>query len=291
MTHYTDPAEAARAVAARREDLDSWRQTHPDAEVPASVAQILDDQARNRSQLDRPFAAAWALLSAGYRVLPCNASGHPWAGAEPIGTTAQLMEAWDWWPNAIAGAACGREFDLIAAALSEEGMEWLAAAAVDPPTRKRPPAAGPEPTSVPFGGYREPGDPRPGPPAREIFGVAVRLVEGTAHRPGRAAATTAPGERGQSWGQDLADKLKRPAALTSTILCWAWPQGEGAKEWDLPIGRRVRSGVELLACVPADGAVLTVDGAPMRVSWGAGLARRQPMPAWLASEFGKLRAP
>jgi hypothetical protein len=291
MTHYDDSAEAARALAARRDDIDSWRSTHPDAEVPPSVAEVLDDQARNRSQLDRPFAAAWSLLSGGYRVLACNPAGRPLPGAEPVGDTAVLLSTWDRWPDAIAAAAAGVDDDLVAAAVTDDGMEWLGRVAVDPGTTRRPPAEAPAAETI-EPGWREPDDPRPGPQTRELAGVAVRLTEVTQTPPRLASSTTAPGERGQSWGEDLAGKLRRPKPTTNTILVWSWPTPLSVKTWQLPIGRRVRAGVELLAAVPYDGAVLAIDGQHWRVSWGSGLARRQALPLWLAPEFGgKLRAP
>lgn len=120
---------------------------------------------------------------------------------------------------------------------------------------------------------------------RELAGVAVRLTEVTQTPPRLASATTAPGERGRHWGQDLAARLARPKPATSTILVWSWPAAEGGKTWHLPT-RRVRAGVELLAALPYDGAVLAIDGRHWRVSWGSGLARRQALPLWLAPAFG-----
>jgi hypothetical protein len=285
VTNMT-PEEAARRQAARQIDLDSWRDGHPDAEPPQSVAAVLEDQARNRSQLDRAFAAAWSLLSGGYAVLACNPAGRPLAGAEPITDTAGLMTAWDKHPGAVAGAACGPEFDLVAVGLTDDGKQWLREVAIDPATRKRPPAAKPEPASIEP--YREPADPRPGPQVRDLAAVELTLVEEQPPRPALASATTAPGERGQAWGSDLAAKLARPKPLASSIFCWGWPLpfGVGPRDWTLPVGRRVRGGVELLAAVPAEGAVLTIDGKRWRVRWGAYVARRQPVPEWLAPELG-----
>jgi len=283
MTHYDDAAEAARALAARQEDLANWRSHHPD-QTPPSVAEVLDDQARNRSQLDRPFASAWSLLSGGYRVLACNPAGRPLPGAEPVGDTAVLLSTWDRWPDAIAAAAAGVDHDLVAAAVTDDGMEWLHQVAIDPGTKRRPPAEAPAAETI-EPGWREPDDPRPGPQVRELAGVAVRLTEVTQTPPRLASATTAPGERGRHWGQDLAARLARPKPATSTILVWSWPAAEGGKTWHLPT-RRVRAGVELLAALPYDGAVLAIDGRHWRVSWGSGLARRQALPLWLAPAFG-----
>jgi hypothetical protein len=277
------PEEAARRQAQHQVDMDTYRDHHPEP-AAASVEAVLDQQARSRSHVDPAFAAGFGLLNAGFRAVACNASGTPFADAEPIGTIGRLRETWDKHPSAVAGAACGKEHNLLGLALTEDGMEWLAATAVDPGTRKRPPAEPPAGASVEP--YREPGDPRPGPQAREVFAVRVTLVEVTQQRPGLASATTAPGERGRSWGEDLAAKLARPKPMFSSILCWSWPAPVGSKEWDIPVPRRVRAGVELVACVPGDGSILTVDDRHWRVSWGAGLARRMALPSWLAEALG-----
>jgi hypothetical protein len=285
------PEEGVRRQAARQIDLDSWRRGHPDAEPLPSPEAVLEDQARNRSRLDPAFGAAWSLLVAGFKPLPLNAAGRPLPGAKPVGDTATLMSTWDRHPHAVAGAACGPEYDLVAVAFTDDGLAWLSEVSVDPATRRRPVAAKPEPVSVPFGGYKEPNDPRPGAWHREPFGIPVRLIEALPPGPRMPVAVSAPGARDRSMTEDLGRKLRRPKPMTSTIMCWAWPLPEGDRMWSLPVGRRVRAGVELAAAIPADHAELEVDGKRWRVSWGSGLARRLPMPSWLAAELGKLRAP
>jgi hypothetical protein len=284
------PDEARQAQEARQVDLDTWRDGHPDTE-PRSVAQVLDDQARNRSQLDPPFAAAWSLVSAGFAVVPCNPSGRPLAGAEAVNDAARLMAAWDQHPHAVAAAACGSDHDLVALAVDDDGSEWLAQVAIDPATRRNPGPAKPEATSTPFGGYEEPNNPRPGPWRRELGGTTIRLIEAVAPVPRMAAAATGPGDRAQSWGEDLAAKLRRPKPTSTIWLAWAWPLPENGKVWTLPTGRRVRAGVELRPAIPVDGAVLELGGKRFQVSWGSGLGRRLPLPSWLAIELGgRLRA-
>jgi hypothetical protein len=201
------------------------------------------------------------------------------------------MATWDRYPQAIAAAVCGPDHDLVVVQVDDHGREWLDQVAIDPATKNRPGPAKPEPSSTPFG-YEEPADPRPGPWQRELAGTPIRVVEIVGPLPRMAAAVSAPGERGQAWGEDLAAKLRR-AKPTSTIwLAWAWPLPEGDKVWTLPAGRRVRAGVGLRAALPADSSVLELDGRRWRVSWGGSLGRRLPLPSWLAPQLGgKLKAP
>jgi hypothetical protein len=284
------PEDAQQAQAARQLDLDTWRANN--AEPPPSPEQVLEDQARNRSQLDPGFAGAWALLAAGFAVLPCDPAGRPLAGAEPIQGTGRLMETWDRHPDAVAAAACGPEHDLVAVAATLDGGRWLVEVSIDPATRRRPPAAPPEPLSVASGVYREPGDARPGPQHRDAGAAVVRLLEMVGPGPRLAAAASGPGERDRSMVEDLAAKLRRPKPTATDMLVWAWPAPEGDRAWTLPVGRRVHSGVELAAAVPADGAVLERDGKRWRVAWVGGLGRRLAMPSWLAAELGgRLQAP
>jgi hypothetical protein len=276
---------------ARQIDLDSWRAGNPDGE-PVSVAQVLADQAAHRSRVDASFGSAWSLLSGGFAVVPCNQSGNPLPGAEPVTDTAALMTTWDRYPGAIAAAACGQPYDLVAVAVTDADKEWLAEVAIDPATRRNPGPAKPEATSTPFGDYQEPGDPRPGAHHRELAGTAIRLVELVGPTPRMAAATSGPGDRAESWGENLASKLARPKPTTSIIYAWSWPLPEDGKTWTLPASRRVHAGVKLQPAIPADGAVVEVNGTRWRVSWGGGLGRRMPLPSWLAPELdGKLRAP
>jgi hypothetical protein len=286
------PEDVRRQQAARQTDLHSWRANNPDAERLPSPEQVLEDQARNRSQVQPRFAAAWSLLAAGFAVLPCNQAGRPLAGAEPVPHTARLMETWDRHPNAVAAAACGPEHDLVAVSLSLDGAEWLTETSVDPATRRRPLATAPPPSNVPTGGYQEPDDPRPGHQHRDLAGTGIRLIEVMPEQPRITTAVSAPGARDRSMVQDLAAKVRRPKPAMTLWLGWAWPQAEDGRVWELPVGRRVRGGVELPRAVPADGVVLEVDGRRFRVSWGSGLGRRLPMPSWLVPELGgKLRAP
>ena len=290
MTSMT-PDEARQRQEARQVDLDSWRAGNPDGE-PVSVAQVLADQAANRSRIDPAFGAAWSLLSGGFAVVPCNQAGRPFAGAEAVRDTGRLMACWDRFPQAIAAAACGVEHDLVAVAVDDNGHEWLGQVAIDPATRRRPGPAKPEATSTPFGGYEEPDDPRPGPWRRELVGTTIRLVEVVGPVPRVATAVSGPGERGQAWGTDLAAKLRRPKPTSTIWLAWAWPLPEDGKTWTLQTSHRVRAGVELRPAIPADGAVLELDGKQYRVNWGSGLGRRLPLPSWLAPQLGgKLKAP
>jgi hypothetical protein len=285
MTSMT-PDEARQRQEARQVDLDTYRQGHPDSEPIPSADQALAGQATNRSRLDPAFGAAWSLLSGGFAVLACDPGGRPLPGAEPVTETGPLMSTWDRYPGAVGAAACGQPYDLAAIAVDDDGSEWLTKVAIDPATRDRPGPQKPPPSSTPFGDYREPGDPRPGPQRRELAGTAIRLIEVVAPTPRMAAATSGPGDRAESWGEDLGRQLRRPTAAVRLVYAWAWPLPENGKTWTLPAGRRVRAGVECLAALPGDGVVLELDGTQFRVSWGSGLARRQPMPPWLAGALG-----
>lgn len=244
--------------------------THPRAAEtdPAVLAGIATDDAARELCLTCPnFAAAFGANLRGYVVAPLTPDGSTvLPGAEPTVRLADLLDSWAQWPEAPAGVLLDPS-GLIAASVDSDGWEWLrsAAAVAAAPAGPVRPAEGDD--------YR---------PAYLLDhgGAALMLVEDrnpvgplrTLAFFGSAGMKAAAEAFGPSAGPRVRDGL-------------LW---EASPAWELPAGRRAR-GIRLLDVVPADNAVIEVDGRRWRARWPL---RPGALPDWLAGDVlgGKPKA-
>ena len=206
--------------------------------------------------------------------------------------TGRLMEAWDRFPTAVAGAACGPAHDLVAVAVTDDGSDWLAGVSIDPAHPPPPRAGTGRAPSVSPAATANPTTPGQGHSTGTSAATAVRLVEAL------GPATTGGGRRQRPWGAGPADGRGpgRQAAAAQAdrdhlARCGPgrWPRPSGAGRSRSAGGSAPGSSCPPRSPPTAPSSSSTANAA--RVSWGSGLARRLAMPGWLAPELGKLRAP
>jgi hypothetical protein len=262
--HYTDPAEAGRASRQRADEAESYRQYHPDSELvddDTAAGQVIDQHARELAQADPAFAPALAAHNAGMWIVPLGRDARPLRDLPPTRSLADLVQTWQQHPGSPAGVACGQRFGVAGLRLDGRGWEWL--------TRKLT-TAPPEQAPVTRTDVISWADERPrSRPAvvRDPAGLVVQLLE---RMPAAPRLTMRPLEGGQDRREPKRERW----------LCWAWPAAG-----TLPKPGRIAGGVELLAAVPADGAVVELDGTVYIVQVG-GWGRLLAMPEYVVEALG-----
>jgi hypothetical protein len=242
---YAAIGEAVEQLQRRQFDIASARTDTPVTERTA------DDELRDLAAEHPTVAAALGVFNAGWPVVPLDAHGEP--TAEPMRSAEAILAAWTQHPEAWPGRPCGPDHDLVAAAVADDGWDFLKHAA------------------------RIPDDTRPSTWARDDGGYIMRDLAAApvllTPPPTPARMRTIP------LTPDLADEMwfrlaKRSQPRQLHWLCWTWPTGR-----KLPLGRS-RRGIRLLHALPAETAQVTIGEQTWRVA--NGIRPHAPMPDWLA---------
>jgi hypothetical protein len=257
VNQFRDPGEAYKAGLLAHLRATTNAVNRDPAPVDVRRANAADDAARRLAASSAVFAPAWGMSLRGWATVPLTADGSSaLAGVRPTRSVAELVELWRQYPDAPAGVALAAS-GLVAAALDEDGWEWLRQAA-----------------------KRDPGDDYRPPTYLDHGGAPLQLVEHRAPT-GPMRTLTFYGDGGMKAAADAFGPGSRPR--TRNWLLWEQPAG-----WELPTGRRAR-GIRLLDVVPADGATVEVDGRTWVAQWPT---RPGALPDWLAADVlgGKVRA-
>jgi hypothetical protein len=234
-------------------------------------------------------AAAFGLLNAGAAwIVAIDESGAPLtAPTRDPDTLASWWEPGGTFVNKWPGVPCGPAGGYVGLLLFPgEGMDWLRKiATVHTPSRaERLISRSADPVDelgVPRPGGDDWDDDEPRKPDEVRAPMAARLwlVEDVpAHR---STMQTWFGSLRGRMGQAAMAAAKPSQPRQVTGMVWSWPPGQM-----LPVGRKLRKGVESLAAIPALGAVLNMDGVRFVVRQSPSLI--SPPPDWLVSELQRL---
>jgi hypothetical protein len=255
-----------------------------------AVETIAEPDARLRVLAARSpqASAAFGLCNAGARaIVAIDEAGVPLA--QPARDPDVLASWWepgglyvDKWP----AIPCGPEGGYFGLLVTGEGVDWFRkVATIHRPTRVERLLAAFDPVTemgVPpssNGGWDD-DEPQPKPDElRATMHAKLWMCEDVpAHQPVvRGWIGSIRGREGQA--AMAAGHPPQPRQLSAMV--WSWPPGQ-----TLPVGRPLRSGVESLAAIPAQGAVLTLGGVQLVVRQVPVLL--SPPPAWVISAVGEL---